>query len=81
VNVVFATVTATVSLPDGSNAVVREGSHWPADDPVVRLQPSLFSTDPHHGISYSTPPLEDEAPLETATARPGEKRAAVRHRG
>lgn len=71
--IVYATSTGVVALPAGGQMTVREGTHWPADDPVVLAQPSLFSTDPHYGLNFSAEP-RDEAPVETATARPGEKR-------
>jgi hypothetical protein len=79
-NVVYATSTTSVFTSQGAQVLVREGSHWPADDPVVLAQPSLFSDDPRHGISYSQRPaaLDEEAPVEQTTARPGEKRGAVR---
>lgn len=77
-NIVYATATTSVGTGDGGQVLVRGGEHWPADDPVVLANPSLFNPDPRYGLSYSTPPASlDEPPVETATARPGEKRAAV----
>lgn len=78
-NVVYAKGTSVVMTPDGGRHTVMGGQHWPADDPVVRAQPDLFSPDPRYGVTFSTPPPEmSEAPVEQATAGPGEKRAAVR---
>lgn len=72
-DIVYATTNAVVGLPGGGQIRVRAGSHWPADDPVVLAQPSLFSTDSRYGLNFSTPPAE--APVEQATAAPGERRA------
>jgi hypothetical protein len=81
INVVFATSTARVMTPDGAGRMVVYGEHWPADDPVVLAQPSLFSVDPRHGLRASVEPAGmDEPPVETVTAGPGEKRGRV-HRG
>jgi len=77
--VVFAKSTTTVGLPSGGVVGVQEGSHWSADDEVVRAHPDLFSEDPRHGMLFSRPLREDEyPPVEQATAAPGERRAAVR---
>ena len=73
--IVYATTTAVVSMPGGWNATVRAGSHWPANDPVVQQQPGIFSSDPRHGLSFTAP---FEAPVEQATANPGERRLTVR---
>lgn len=77
-NIVFATANAVVGLPGGGQANIRAGSHWPADDPIVQAQPSLFSADARHGLNFSTPPAEpadrQQAPVEQATAAPGERR-------
>jgi len=74
---VFATTTASVPMPGGHSVVVRFGSHWPADDPVVVAHPDLFSDDPRYGISASAP-IPEERPVEQVTAAPGEKRATRR---
>ena len=79
INVVYATGTARVNTPDGAGRMVVYGEHWPADDPVVKAQPSLFSTDPRHGLRASVSPTGmDEPPVEQVTGRSGEKRAAVK---
>lgn len=78
-NVVYATATVALGTADGGHVVIRSGEHWPADDPIVTAHPDLFSADPRTGLSYSTTPQDpQEAPVETVTARPGEKRAMVR---
>lgn len=75
-DVVYATANAVVTLSSGAQFVVRGGTHWPADDEVVRENPSLFSTDPRYGLTYSSAPREMSAApeAETATAAPGERR-------
>lgn len=77
--IVYATGSAVVALPDGSRFRVAKGSHWPADDEIVRAQPSLFSDDPRYGLTFSSEPAEyTEGSVEQATAAPGEKRNARR---
>ena len=76
---VFATTTASVTTPGGSQVLVRTGTHWLDDDPVVREHPELFSDDPRYGVSYSVRPASfDEPPVEQVTAGPGEQRGRVR---
>jgi hypothetical protein len=59
---------------------IRQGEHWPADDPVVKAMPDAFSPDPRYGVQWSGPPPPElaEAPVEQATAGPGEKRTTAR---
>ncbi len=77
--VVYARGGAQVTTADGGRFTVQGGQHWPADDPVVRARPDLFSTDPRYGMAFSTPPPEmSEPPVEQATSAPGEKRGQVR---
>jgi len=85
-DIVFANDTKIVSEPTtGVGISVTQGTHWPADDPVVRAYPSLFTNDPRYGLSSSRPLAGDGYPVggrprgtasttETATAAPGEKR-------
>lgn len=77
-DVVYAVATAHVTTDGGGRALVHKGSHWPADDPVVRLQPSLFSADPRWGLVYSVEPPGYGDAVETATANPGERRSVRR---
>lgn len=78
-DVVYARGTSVVTTPDGGRHTVQGGQHWPADDPVVRANPGLFSPDPRYGVSFSVAPAElSEPPVEQATAAPGEKRATRR---
>lgn len=82
-DVVYALATAHVTLDSGARILVRKGQHWPATDPVVRAQPSLFSTDARYGLTYTVAPdgfdappgegLDDDA-VEAASAAPGERR-------
>ena len=76
--VVYAVDTAPVQLPTGVSGVVQKGSHWPAADPVVLANPKLFSTDARYGLNYSEEPEGYDAPVEQATAGPGEKRTVRR---
>ena len=72
-DIVYATGTRHVGT-----GMVRKGSHWPADDPVVKAHPDLFSADPRFGLNYSVEPDGFDAPAETATKAPGEKRQTRR---
>lgn len=53
--VVFAKERFMVG-PSGYRTWIQAGTHWPADDPVVKANPTGFSPDPRYGLSYSTPP-------------------------
>jgi len=78
-NVVYAVASQSVLDPNtGVRGAVQKGSHWPADDPVVKAHPDLFSTDARYGLAYSVEPDGWDAPVEQATAAPGEKRATRR---
>jgi hypothetical protein len=75
IETVYAVDTAHVMMEGGASALVRKGDHWPADDPVVRTNPQLFSRDPRYGMRYTVEPTGyDDPPVEQATAAPGEKR-------
>jgi len=78
VKVVYATVTVSVQLPSGVRGRLIKGTHWPADDPVVKEYPQYFSADPRWGLLYSVEPEGYDAPVEQATAAPGEKRGTRR---
>ena len=83
-DIVYATSTSHL----GEGLTVYKGSHWPADDPVVRDNPGLFSVDPRFGLSFSPHhvpremayapgepiPDDDDVPVEQVTAGPGERR-------
>ena len=77
-DLVFATTTMRVELPTGGFGVIQKGTHWPADDPIVRAHPGVFSSDPRFGLNFSREPAGYDAPVEQATAAPGEKRNVVR---
>jgi len=68
--------SAVVTLPDGTPWTLVKGQHYPADDPVVRENPGMFSADPRYGVTWTGPPPAElsEPPVEQATAGPGEKR-------
>ena len=73
-DVVYATANAVIATEGGGQRRVVQGSHWPADDPIVLAQPSLFSADARYGLSFTVEPEGYGAPVEQATAAPGEKR-------
>lgn len=87
IDVVYARGSEWVLPPSGIQVQVLKGSHWPADDPVVRLRPDLFTSDSRYGLSYSQPPqgygadLEPLPQVEEATANPGERRSVRRPQG
>lgn len=68
----FANSTTSVRF-DGRIVRLAEGDPWYADDPFVVARPELFSDAPVrvYGVQGVT-----VAPVEQATARPGEKRRA-----
>lgn len=77
--IVYATATTSVTLDGGGSGLVEKGTHWSADDPIVRRHPDLFSEDPRYGLRFSVEPDGyDDPPVEQATAAPGEKRNARR---
>lgn len=72
---VFATADFPAETPTGARVIVRKGSHWAADDPVVQQHRDCFSPDPRYGLQYSQEPAGwNDPPVETATAGPGERR-------
>lgn len=60
--VVYALSTAIVGQYQ-----VLAGQIWPADDPVVRAQPSLFSEDPRPLLTFSVLPVVEEEPTHKRT--------------
>ena len=77
-DVVYAKSSQPVDLGGAGRVQVRKGTHWPADDPAVVAHPELFSTDPRWGLWYTVEPDGYDAPVETASAAPGEKRSVRR---
>jgi hypothetical protein len=76
VDIVYATATTMVGPYR-----VEFGSYWPADDPVVKAHPGLFSADPRKANLSSTVSVADDEgspPVEMVTGAPGERRAQVR---
>lgn len=83
--IVYARREEDVHNQYGGLVTVPLGSHWDAEDPLVRSHPDLFSEDPQIGLASSV--AVDRAPrvfvgpgseAEEATANPGEKRQARR---
>jgi hypothetical protein len=79
-DVVFAKETVSLSMDSLGQVLVRKGSHWPADDPIVRKHPGFFTDDARYGLTWSGAPPKymSEPPVEQATAAPGEKRTTRR---
>jgi hypothetical protein len=76
---VYATADFPAVTPQGARVMVRKGTHWPIDDPVVRANAACFSPDPRWGLAYSREPEGwDDPPVEQATAAPGERRQVRR---
>ena len=77
-NVVMATSTCHV----GETLMLNEGELWAADDPFVLARPELFTDDLESVTRRSVKPAKAatpvEAPVEQATAAPGEKRQTRR---
>jgi hypothetical protein len=87
IDVVYAMGTEIVTMSTGQTIPVQKGTHWPADDPIVKARPYLFSRDNRYGMFYTAEPegynqSEDaySGEVESATANPGEKRSVRRER-
>lgn len=63
-DIVFARATAYVLSPTGQRKLIQIGQHWPANDPIVKQYPEMFSTDSSYGLEFSAPPDVAE-PVET----------------
>lgn len=53
IDVVYAKINASLSMPSGHTVAVHVGTHWPATDPVVRQHPDAFTADPRFGMSWT----------------------------
>lgn len=53
---------------------VAEGELWDADDPVVKAHPVWFETLEGKPLRPAKAAARSEAPVEQATAAPGERR-------
>lgn len=79
IDAVFATADFPATAPNGQRVMVRKGSHWPVDDPIVATHRGNFSPDPRWGLQYTQEPAGwDDPPVEQATAAPGERRSIRR---
>lgn len=84
-DVVYARREEQITTEWGGIVVVPLGSHWDAEDPLVRKHPGLFSDDPAVGLASSVhvqhePRIFVGPDVEQATAAPGERRNARRPR-
>ena len=71
---VFARDTCAVREPGSKYpTTVHKGTVWHANCPMVRSHPDLFSADPPEVL-----PRGWQAPVEQASASPGERRNARR---
>ncbi|MBO0813553.1 MAG: hypothetical protein J2P30_00130 [Actinobacteria bacterium] len=52
---VFAKTTSVVT-DMGYPVTVQTGSHWLADDPLVKAHPDLFTEDCRYGLAWSADP-------------------------
>ena len=67
----FCRVAASVGW-NGQLLALRANSVWPADDPFVKAHPELFADSPE---MVETSSGARYAPVEQASAAPGERRA------
>lgn len=65
-------ISDAVAYEDGKRLALSKDQIWDADDPFVKARPDLFTEVPKK-VNRTTP-----APVEAATAAPGEKRGARR---
>lgn len=79
---VYATGSQMVGTPDGGWYRVNGGDIYDAEDKVVRAAPHLFTED-FASVAVSSEPRrpQEDAPVEQATAAPGERRAQIKSRG
>jgi hypothetical protein len=78
-SIVVALTDSMVGNGGRQPVVIRKGEAWDADDPIVKANPSLFSTDPGNARTTALRPAE--RPVEQATKAPGEKSRARRVQG
>lgn len=65
---VFATSTCVLGFR-GGKVQLHLGDPWPADDPFVKANPTMFASDPPAAV------VRRSGGVEQATAAPGERRA------
>ena len=73
--IVYA-LTSAVTSNDGGRIRIKEGEAFDSDHPTVKAHPDLFGDKPSK-VRGSKP---EPAPVETATADPGEKRSTRKAR-
>jgi hypothetical protein len=74
--IVVALTDSMVGNGTRQPVVIRKGEAWDGSDPIVKANPSLFSSDPPR--ARRTTPREEV--VEQATRAPGEKSRARRAR-
>ena len=69
--IVVALTDSVVGNGTRQPVVVRKGEAWNADDPIVRANPTLFSSDPGRarGVSPDVVEQSTRAPGEKSNAR------------
>ncbi len=75
-SVVYANTEGVVMWSQGQSPLVL-GEVWDSEAPLVLERPDLFSEEPTLVRGRRATPLPS-APVESATARPGEKRSTRR---
>ena len=68
-------VKSTLSVTNDGGVIYRlnSGEAWDSEDPIVKARPHLFSDIPP-GVRTHRGWVPPEAVIETATAKPGERR-------
>jgi len=77
--IVYAKSTVVLAHA-GQRIPVRAGEAWDGNDPLVAQYPNEFTPAPRAVRVTTNPQGWDEAPVEAATATPGEKRQTRRRR-
>lgn len=81
IDVVFARGEGIVGMPNGQRVHVRGGTHWPAEDPIVRMRPDLFTRDSRFGMLYTSAQEEYDpnvvAPMDDDVLEPLERRVVA----
>ena len=74
-SIVVALTDSVVGNGTRHPVIIKRGEAWDADDPIVKANPGLFSTDVAKARSTVMKPSR---PVESSTRAPGEKSRARR---